>query len=296
MASTVTEPSWVADRRAKAASLAAEQQLPSHKGIAGWEFTELKKDFSLDRFPPGVGGPLPSVQPAHVITPPEGATELLQVDGATGEGVKVEDGPVVLPLDVAVSEHPELVEPHLGTVVTLDEDSDLFVTTNEQAWTGGAFVWVPRGVKVEEPIPSLYADPELNEIYPYLDMQLKIMQQGNGKIVRPPAPGYTTLEGVYGLQLNQALSGGLSPEDALATTETLWTNILSGLRPGAFVLRIDPEQAAALGLGLDPSASVVVPPGGGFIGQVAAQVRLGAPSGLAAAPLASHWRPPAVRC
>ncbi len=76
---------------------------------------------------------------------------------------------------------------------------------------------------------SLYADPELNEIYPYLDMQLKIMQQGNGKIVRPPAPGYTTLEGVYGLQLNQALSGGLSPEDALATTETLWTNILSGL-------------------------------------------------------------------
>lgn len=60
--------------------------------------------------------------------------------------------------------------------------------------------------------------------------------------------------------------------------------ILSGLRPGAFVLRIDPEQAAALGLALDPSASVVVPPGGGFIGQVAAQVRLGAPSGLAAAP------------
>ena len=76
---------------------------------------------------------------------------------------------------------------------------------------------------------SLYSDPEIAKIYPYLDMQLKIMQQGNGKIVRPPAPGYTTLEGVYGLQLNQALSGSLSPEDALKTTESLWQNILAGL-------------------------------------------------------------------
>jgi multiple sugar transport system substrate-binding protein len=76
---------------------------------------------------------------------------------------------------------------------------------------------------------SLYSDPELQEIYPYLDLQLKIMQQGNGKLVRPPAPGYTTLEGVYGLQLNQALTGALTPEDALATTETLWQNILAGL-------------------------------------------------------------------
>ncbi|MFT4039443.1 MAG: sugar ABC transporter substrate-binding protein [Thermomicrobiales bacterium] len=76
---------------------------------------------------------------------------------------------------------------------------------------------------------SLYSDPDLLEVYPYLDFQLKILQQGNGKLVRPPAPGYTTLEGVYGLQLNQALTGTLSPEDALAQTETLWQNILSGL-------------------------------------------------------------------
>jgi multiple sugar transport system substrate-binding protein len=76
---------------------------------------------------------------------------------------------------------------------------------------------------------SLYEDPELQEIYPYLDLQLSILRQGNGKIVRPPAPGYTTLEGVYGLQLNQALSGGMTPAQAVETTGTLWQNILSGL-------------------------------------------------------------------
>ncbi len=76
---------------------------------------------------------------------------------------------------------------------------------------------------------SLYQDADIRKIYPYLDMQLKIMQQGDGKVVRPPAPGYTTLEGVYGLQLNQALSGGLSPADALKATDDLWKNILTGL-------------------------------------------------------------------
>jgi len=76
---------------------------------------------------------------------------------------------------------------------------------------------------------SLYTDPEIAAIYPYLDLQLSILRQGNGKVVRPPAPGYTSLEGVYGLQLNQALTGSLTPEDAIATTETLWQNILSGL-------------------------------------------------------------------
>jgi Fe-S cluster assembly protein SufD len=64
----------------------------------------------------------------------------------------VEDGPVVLPLDVAIAEHPELVEPWLGSVVPLDDSADLFMAANESLWKGGAFVWVPRGVKVDVPV------------------------------------------------------------------------------------------------------------------------------------------------
>jgi multiple sugar transport system substrate-binding protein len=75
---------------------------------------------------------------------------------------------------------------------------------------------------------SLYEDEELRAIYPFLDTQLEMMRLGNGKIVRPPMPLYTSLEGVYGLQLNQVMSGGATPEAALETTQTLFTNILSG--------------------------------------------------------------------
>ena len=53
-------------------------------------------------------------------------------------------------LAVAAREHPELVEPHLGTIVSADDD--IFTATNDAGWAGGAFVYVPRGVKVEAPI------------------------------------------------------------------------------------------------------------------------------------------------
>ena len=57
---------------------------------------------------------------------------------------------------------------------------------------------------------SLYKDAELKKIYPYLDAQLGILKSGNGKAVRPPCPIYSTLEGIYGLQLNKVLTGAVS--------------------------------------------------------------------------------------
>ncbi len=75
---------------------------------------------------------------------------------------------------------------------------------------------------------SLYSDADLLKIYPYLPGQLVALQAGNGKIVRPPAPVYTTLEGIYGLNLNNALSGAMTPEECLKQTSSYFTNILKG--------------------------------------------------------------------
>jgi Fe-S cluster assembly protein SufD len=122
-------------------------ELPTFKGRPGWEFTDLSR-LDLTAFAPVDGGDLGAVPEGLFAGMPEG-TRLDQVDGAVGAGAAVEDGPVVLPLSVARERHPELVEPHLGRVVTAD---DVFTRWNEGAWEGGAFVWVPRGVRVEVPI------------------------------------------------------------------------------------------------------------------------------------------------
>jgi Fe-S cluster assembly protein SufD len=51
---------------------------------------------------------------------------------------------IVAPLDAHADNE------HLGTIV--DTSQDVFTTLNDAGWTGGAFVYVPRGVRVEAPI------------------------------------------------------------------------------------------------------------------------------------------------
>jgi Fe-S cluster assembly protein SufD len=122
-------------------------ELPTHKGRTGWEFTDLG-DFTLEAWEPAPANGT-GFTASHLLEPPAGAIELVQVDGAWDPGTAEEGGPIVLPLSVARERHPELVEPYLGTIVA---DVDAFTAVNSREWEGGAFVWVPRGVHVEAPI------------------------------------------------------------------------------------------------------------------------------------------------
>jgi Fe-S cluster assembly protein SufD len=125
--------------------------LPTFKGKPGWEFTDLSK-LDLAAFTPAVAGEGDASAVERVDTlleAPEGAHHLGQVDGLTLDG-GVDEDLLVLPLTVACESHGDLVREHLGTIV--DTEQDVFTTLNDSSWTGGAFVYVPRGVKVEAPI------------------------------------------------------------------------------------------------------------------------------------------------
>jgi Fe-S cluster assembly protein SufD len=75
---------------------------------------------------------------------------LEQIDHMHGDAPEAPaDGAIVLPLSVAVQSHSELVERHFGSIVT---GEDPFIARNEAGWQGGAFVYVPRGVRLEAPI------------------------------------------------------------------------------------------------------------------------------------------------
>jgi Fe-S cluster assembly protein SufD len=139
------EPEWLAARRERAASLRDQLDLPRFKGAIGWEFTDLGA-FDLDAF-----GPAPA---DAELTLPEPLFEasgvsLTQVDAHSEAGETGPDGVIVMALGVAAQQHPELVEPHLGTIVPAD---DIFVAANDAGWSCGALVYVPRGVRVEAPI------------------------------------------------------------------------------------------------------------------------------------------------
>jgi Fe-S cluster assembly protein SufD len=126
------------------------QELPQFKGVAGWEFTELK-GFDLAAYETATAGEYAEVEP--IFDAPEHAVVVRQADHgwsrtetAGGEPAR----PLVMPLSQAVEEHGDLVDEHLGTIVKADENA--FVSRNASEWEGGAFVYVPRNVRVEAPI------------------------------------------------------------------------------------------------------------------------------------------------
>jgi Fe-S cluster assembly protein SufD len=126
-------------------------ELPQFKGVTGWEFTELK-GFDLAAYPTATAGEYGDVEP--VFEAPEGAVEIRQADhGWTRVEPAVTEGggrAVVMPLSQAVEEHGDLVDRHLGKIVTADENA--FVARNASEWEGGAFVYVPRNTRLEAPV------------------------------------------------------------------------------------------------------------------------------------------------
>ena len=124
------------ERRERAERQASEFELPSFKGRPGWEFTDIS-GLDLEAYGPSLDAPAAG-QAAR--TP--GVFDLAAPGGLPA-------GVIVSTIDDAAKTHPELIERHLGTIVA---GGDLFVARNTARFQGGAFVYVPRGGVVEEPI------------------------------------------------------------------------------------------------------------------------------------------------
>jgi Fe-S cluster assembly protein SufB len=56
--------------------------------------------------------------------------------------------------ETAVREHPDLVREYFGTVVPPMDNK--FAALNSAVWSGGSFVYVPRGVKVDIPLQAYF--------------------------------------------------------------------------------------------------------------------------------------------
>jgi Fe-S cluster assembly protein SufD len=128
--------------------------LPTFKGRPGWEFTDISK-LDIDAYARANGAvdPTTALADAGVLFHGvEGALHLEQVDGTPVTDVSdVTDAsrPLVLPLDVAAERFPELVDGRLGSVVS---EETHFAARNAADWSGGAFVYVPRGATLEAPV------------------------------------------------------------------------------------------------------------------------------------------------
>src|SRR2546430_9149983 len=63
-------------------------------------------------------------------------------------------GVVFLDTDTALREHPELFKQYFGTVIPPADNK--FAALNTAVWSGGSFIYVPKGVKVDLPLQAYF--------------------------------------------------------------------------------------------------------------------------------------------
>jgi Fe-S cluster assembly protein SufB len=63
-------------------------------------------------------------------------------------------GVVFTDTDSAVRDYPELVREHFGTVIPSSDNK--FAALNSAVWSGGSFIYVPKGVHIEFPLQAYF--------------------------------------------------------------------------------------------------------------------------------------------
>lgn len=65
-----------------------------------------------------------------------------------------EKGVIFLDTDTALKKHPDLFKKYFGTLVPYSDNK--FAALNSSVWSGGSFIYVPKGVHLEKPLQSYF--------------------------------------------------------------------------------------------------------------------------------------------
>lgn len=160
------EPEWMLEYRLKALEIFGKKPMPTWGGDVGaidfqdiyyyvkptseeaksWEDVpeDMKRTFDKlgipeaeQKFLAGVGAQYDSEVVYHKIK------ESLEKQGV-----------IFLSMDQGLKDHPELVKQYFGTVIPSSDNK--FAALNSSVWSGGSFIYVPKGVHVDVPLQAYF--------------------------------------------------------------------------------------------------------------------------------------------
>ncbi len=160
------EPKWMTDYRLKALDIFLKKPMPtwgadlgtidfdsifyyikpSDESVKSWEEVSPEVKNTFDKL--GI---------------PEAEQKFLAGVGAQYESEMVyhsirkdleEKGVIFLSMDDGLREHPDLVKQYFGTIIPSTDNK--FAALNSAVWSGGSFVYVPKGVSVEMPLQAYF--------------------------------------------------------------------------------------------------------------------------------------------
>jgi len=149
-----SEPDWLTERRLAAWDAYEATPMPTTR-LEEWRYTDPKRlrwaDVALPAEPPAGDD-----RGAHDILDGRPAAATVFVTNGRVREVNLSDnlaakGVILADLATAAVEHEALVREHLGTRATTPEEGK-FAALNGALWSGGVFLYLPKGVRVEHPI------------------------------------------------------------------------------------------------------------------------------------------------
>ncbi len=163
-------PEWMLKRRLKAYQIFLEKPMPlkgtwANEELADLDFDNIhyyvrpgeKTQKSWDDVPENIKNTF------EKLGIPEAERKFLAGVGAQYESEVVYHslreeweklGVIFLDTDTALKEQPELFKKYFGTVIPAADNK--FAALNTAVWSGGSFIYVPKGVKVDIPLQAYF--------------------------------------------------------------------------------------------------------------------------------------------
>ena len=160
------EPSWMLDLRLKAFRVFLKKPLPAWGAdLSGIDFSDIyyyvkpseMQERSWDDVPDTIKTTFDRLgipQAERKFLAGVGAQYDSELVYHNLQGKLAKQGVLFSDVETAVKERPEFVKKYFGTVIPRTDNK--FAALNSAVWSGGSFVYVPKGVKVDLPLQAYF--------------------------------------------------------------------------------------------------------------------------------------------
>ena len=161
------EPAWMLERRLKGLELFGKKPLPNWGAdLTGIDFDNIKyfvrstekQATSWDELPDEIKNTydrlgIPEGEKQRLIAGVAAQYESEVVYHKIREDLE-EQGVIFLDTDTGLREHEDIFKEYFGSVIPVGDNK--FAALNTAVWSGGSFVYVPKGVHVEIPLQAYF--------------------------------------------------------------------------------------------------------------------------------------------
>ncbi len=161
------EPEWMHDMRQKGLKLFRKKPMPTWGAdLSGIDFDNIKyfvrstekQAQTWEDLPEDIKNTydrlgIPEAEKARLVSGVAAQYESEVVYHKINEELE-RQGVIFMDTDTALKEHPELFKEYFGTVIPVGDNK--FASLNTAAWSGGSFIYVPKGVNVEIPLQAYF--------------------------------------------------------------------------------------------------------------------------------------------